>query len=285
MVGAMKAGTTTITDFFVKHPEVYTPPVKEPHFFVKELPKNLYEPSRFFTEEKYFNTDFPKPLHIANLKEEDHYKTMYSLCGDEAYRLDASTAYLHAPEAAQNIFVYNPDAKIIILKRDPLKRAFSHYKMDLGLGRTKRTFEEIMVEQIEAYNTGCLAWNTYLAMSFYKEPVAQYKKMFKEVLVIDFDVFIVNPSSAIKSITLFLGISNVENRSMSHKNESKSLKFQKVFYYLKKVGLKDYFSKIFSTKTKQRIFKIVSRKEKQPMYLSEEIRAQLNTIFKIESVI
>jgi len=283
MVGAMKAGTTTLTGLFASHPDVYTPPIKEPHYFVEDLPKNLYEPSRFFSEGNYFENEFPKPVHIAHLKDASHYAKLFSLATSEKYLLDASTAYLHAPDAAANIFAYNPDAKIVILRRNPLKRAFSHYKMDLGLGRTTRTFQSIMDEEIAAYRKGHLAWNTYLAMSFYTNPVTQFKELFSDVLVVDFERFVQDTPQGSKEITDFLGVANLDDAQVEHKNETKALRFQKLFFVLKKLGIKDYFSKIFSTKFRQRIFGMMSTTEKQSMNLSEATREELTTIFNTES--
>lgn len=283
MVGAMKAGTTTLTGLFSEHPEVYTSPIKEPHYFVKDLPKNLYEPSRFFSENNYFENEFPKPVHIAHLNDPLQYLKLFSLATSEKYLLDASTAYLHAPDAADNIFAYNPEAKIVILRRDPIKRAFSHYKMDLGLGRTTRSFQAIMEEEIAAYKNGNLAWNTYLAMSFYTKAIARFKELFSEVLVVDFEKFVQDPSDGSRVITDFLGISNLEDAQVEHKNETKALRFQKLFFVLKKLGIKDYFSKIFSAKFRQRIFGMMSTSEKQPMNLSESIKEELTVIFNTES--
>lgn len=134
VVGAMKAGTTSFTNLLSKHEQIYCPPVKEPHFFVEALPRSLYESSRFFNLNSYLENDFPKPLHITKIETLAQYRQLFTLAAAEAYRVDASTAYLHAEESAQRIHAYNPEAKIIILLRDPLQRAFSHYKMDLEKG-------------------------------------------------------------------------------------------------------------------------------------------------------
>ena len=144
IVGAMKAGTTSFMEALAQHPDIYVSPVKEPHYFVNELPKLLYEPSRFFNLEAYFKNDFPKPLHIANLKNKEHYEQLFSLSNQEKYLAEGSTMYLHAPESAQKIQQYNPEAKIIILTREPVSRAYSHYKMLTGLSRETRSFQEVV---------------------------------------------------------------------------------------------------------------------------------------------
>ena len=67
------------------------------------------------------------------------------------------------------------------------------------------------------------------------------------------------------------------------KNVTKTLSFQKLFYYLKKLGLKDYFSQLFSHTFKQRIFKISSKSEKESLELSNTTLKEIKQIFKEES--
>ena len=285
LVGAMKAGTTTISAMFGEHPAIYAPPIKEPHYFIDDLPKELYKPSRFFSEEGYFENDFPEPLHIAKLAALSSYERIFSLATNEKHRLDASTAYLHAPETAKMIHEYNPDARIVILTRDPLKRAFSHYKMDLGLGRTTKSFEEIMKAQIDQYKSGTLPWHSYLGMSFYEEAITRYRNYFDQVLVINFEMYLKEGETTLEKISSFLTIEPFSTFEVAQRNETKKVRFQKLFYILTKLGLKDYFSKFFGARFRQRIFGIISTNKKQSMNLSETTLRELKDIFSKESAI
>lgn len=152
IVGAMKAGTTSFMELLSNHSQVYASPLKEPHYFIKSLPDNLYEPSLFFSLEGYFSENFPEPLHIAKVETAGQYQQLFSLAEEQKYRVEGSTTYLNAEESAGLIHAYNPDAKIIILLRDPLERAFSHYKMNLGKGREKRSFETVLLLEVDLYN-------------------------------------------------------------------------------------------------------------------------------------
>jgi len=283
VVGAMKAGTTSFLELLSKHEQVYAPPLKEPHYFIDSLPTNLYEPSRFFSLESYLAKDFPDPLHIAKIETAEQYEQIFSLFKDQNYLVDGSTAYLHAEESAQLIHAYNPNAKIIILVRDPLKRAFSHYKMNLGKGRDKKSFETVLLEEIELYNKQQLPWYSYLGMSFYNQATARYAKLFDQVLVLKFEDFTANTTETMKIVEGFLAIDPFSELSVAHKNESKTLRFQKLFYFLKRLGLKDYFSKIFSSKFRQWLFAKVSKKGKMQLKLTQETAAKIETIFNKES--
>ena len=284
IVGAMKAGTTYFTEIISQHPQVYMSPIKEPHYFINSLPKNLYEPSRFFNIDSYFENEFPNSLHIAKVKTIEQYSKLFCLAKEEyKYFAEASTAYLHAPESAGLIHEYNPKAKIIILLRDPLKRAFSHYNMDKGLGREKRDFEIILKDEIDKYNSNALPWNSYLGMSFYDNPIKKYRSLFESVLVVNFEELTRNKKETLKSISDFLTINEFSDLEVERKNETKQLRFQKVFYILKKLGLKDYFSKVFSKNFRQFLFRAVSKNTKSEINISQQTQSDLNTIFNKES--
>ncbi|RLA93238.1 MAG: hypothetical protein DRG83_21265, partial [Deltaproteobacteria bacterium] len=45
VVGAMKAGTTSLYYLLKQHPQIYMSPVKEPHFFSKDILLSSYDPT------------------------------------------------------------------------------------------------------------------------------------------------------------------------------------------------------------------------------------------------
>ncbi|MFC7357408.1 sulfotransferase family protein [Jejudonia soesokkakensis] len=284
IVGAMKAGTTSFVEMLSQHPDIYVPPIKEPHYFIEKLPKSLYEPSRFFNLDSYFDKDFPKSLHITKVEKKAHYKKLYSLAKNEKYCVDASTAYLHAPGVSEAIYNYNPSAKIIILLRDPFKRAYSHYKMDLGLGRTSEKFETLIEKEVKQYEANSLPWNSYLGMSFYDRQVKSFIEKFEHVLVIQLEDLLNNSKNELKTLSDFLEISTFRVTEGSTKNISRTLRFQKVFFFLKRVGLKDYFSKIIGTKTRQYLFRISSKKASETIELDEKLKLKVLEIFKSETM-
>lgn len=284
VVGAMKAGTTSFVDLLSHHPRLYVSPVKEPHFFVDTLPKELYEPSRFFHLDRYLNESFPEPLHITKIENEAQYKKIYSRADNCEYKIDASTAYLHAEESTALIHRYQPEAKIIIILRDPLKRAYSHYKMNLGKGRIKHSFEKIILKDIERYHQGTLAWYSYLGMSLYQKAIERYKKMFNHVLVIRFEDLISNQAKVLADVALFLNIEAFYEEELSAKNTAKELRFQKLFYILKKLGLNDYFSKYVNRNFRQRLFRWVSKDPSKKIPLSHKTSQELEAIFTKENM-
>jgi len=279
VVGAMKAGTTSFVDLLSQCPDIYVPPIKEPHFFVNQLPVSIYMPSRFFSLKAYFDKEFPKPLHITKIKKPEDYRKLYSLAPAKCkYRIDASTCYLSSPETPKQIFTYNPDSKIIILLRDPLKRAMSHYAMDVGLGRTLRSFENEILDDIEDLQNGTLSRYSYLNMSLYSNQVEGYKSYFGEnVLVLEFEKLAKSNTEEFDRLNQFL---EVKERlyHLPLQNKTRTLKFPFVNKLLIKIGFKNLFSIFVPTPIKQKLFQLLSSDKKSKTEISEKTLEKLEAL-------
>lgn len=274
IVGAMKAGTTSFVEMLAQHPDIYFSPVKEPHFFVKDLPETMYAPSRYFDLDTYLLNEFPKPLHIAHLQTEEQYDKIFSLAPKEVkYLAEASTGYLHAPESATLIHQYNPDAKIIILTRDPLKRAYSHYKMNMGLGRVTESFETLIQSEIQDFNkNGKNPWN-HLGMSMYENDIARYTQLFgQQVLIIPFEKLIQHPKETKRQLIQFLAIGDFDF-VLPHENASKEIKYKKLVQFLYNSGLKDLGSKILPKSLRKKVFKKLQDQNKKMTLAPETSQA------------
>lgn len=280
IVGAMKAGTTSFIELLSRHPAIFVSPIKEPHYFVDPLPKQFLETSRYFSLENYFKNQYPAPRHSVQVSKEEHYQQLFSHATDEQYRAEASTAYLHAPEAASRIYNYNPKAKIIILTRNPLKRAFSHYNMDLGVGRERKSFTAVMARDIDLYKKGTLPWYSYLNMSCYNTPIIHYQNIFESVLVLSLEELVANTEKEMEKVANFLNIAEFPDLLLKKVNEGQALKYQKLFYFLKVMGLKDLFSKFLSSDFKGKILKRIRDKKKPTLALPQDMVDELETIFK-----
>ncbi len=280
VVGAMKAGTTSFIEMLGQHPEIYVSPIKEPHFFLEQLPKKIYNPSRFFNLETYFEKEFPAPLHIANVSKEEHYQKLFSLAkSGHTYLAEASTGYLHDPNAAENIYRYNPDAKIIILLRDPLQRAYSHYKMDLGLGRTNKSFSmEIEKELTNRDNSKFDIWG-YVNMSLYYDNIKRYKNFFgNNVFVFTLSEFEKKPQELSRQLLIFLDAAPF-HFSLEKNNASKSLRFQKLLYLVHRSGIKSLMSHFLPKKFRHKLFNMLAKKETLPLKLDAKVEERLNVLF------
>lgn len=284
VVGAMRAGTTSFMQLLSQHPDIYVSPIKEPHYFVDNLPDSLFESLPFLNIDRYFKKQFPKPLHRARIKKAEDYAKLFSLGQSNKYRAEGSVSYLHAPEAALNISQYNPDAKIIIITRDPVERAFSHYKMDLGLLRENRLFDTLIKREIADYRKSSLDWSSVLGMSFYDKPVNRFNDLFgNNVLCLSAEELFRDTTKTLLEVSDFLSISKFQDIVLDPVNSSRRIKYQKLFYILNKLGLKRFFSFVLPSGLKQKWFNSISTHSDNDMQLSEEMLEELQEIFKRES--
>jgi hypothetical protein len=127
IVGAPKAGTTSLYWYLSQHPDIYVSPVKEPCFFAPEL-------------------QAVDPRIIVNWHE---YLKLFSQVRGEHAIGEASVAYLSSPGAPSAIAERLPRARILMMLRDPADRLFSHYVAARTAGATKAAFLSWVERQAE----------------------------------------------------------------------------------------------------------------------------------------
>ena len=143
VVGAAKAGTTSLWRYLGEHPEIYMSPVKEPHFF----------------------TSF-SPVLVPAVKDAQAYLRLFDRAGAAKLRGEASPSYLHDPDSPQAIKRVRPDAKIVIALRDPVDRAYAFYWTGVKYGGKVKPFlefieGELALPEAERPSTLCVGYSLY----------------------------------------------------------------------------------------------------------------------------
>ena len=108
IVGAQKCGTTALARFLSRHPEIGMAEPKEAHLF----------------DAPGYSGDW-RPEEI-----DERYQPSFEHCPGAAIRGEATPIYMFLPEVARELHRYNPDLKLIVLLREPVERAISHYYME-----------------------------------------------------------------------------------------------------------------------------------------------------------
>ena len=115
IVGAAKAGTTSLHAYLKQHPQIYMSPVKETNFFA-------------FEGEKLDFLGGINPSYLAGFKTNlEDYRSQFRRVKNEIAIGEACPSYLYLPKAVERIKHYIPDVKIIVILRDPVARAYSHF--------------------------------------------------------------------------------------------------------------------------------------------------------------
>ena len=149
IVGAPKAGTTSLYAYLDQHPQVYMCPLKEPSYFAFELrPENFSEQMRGRVAretralKQYLQGDMREKRFGGLISDWDDYLKLYRNVTDESAIGEATASYLWSPTAARNIATRIPHARIIINLRNPVDRAFSQYLQMLATGVIRWSFRE-----------------------------------------------------------------------------------------------------------------------------------------------
>jgi hypothetical protein len=136
---------------------------------------------------------------------------------------EASVSYLFYKEVPQRIHAHNPEAKIIILLRNPAERAYSHYLMDMGLGLCNVELKEIL----EFPEKHPIYYQQFMQLGLYVEQIKRYQDVFgkQQVRVLFYDDLKQNSNSFMEEVLNFLSLSpfsfNLEARNRFRKPSSR----------------------------------------------------------------
>lgn len=121
---------------------------------------------------------------------------------------DVSPSYLQNPPAAARIHAFAPEAKILILLREPAAKVFSQYTHLWSEGRETLPFAEVFGKSLERREAGFSTMFDYDAGGRYADAVARYMTLFGQgnVMVQLFEELFGPDHTARKNVEAFLGI-------------------------------------------------------------------------------
>jgi len=175
IIGAAKAGTTSLYHYLRQHPDVFMSAVKEPRYFWQEgLADGRLE---IFGREAY--------------------ERLFRDVTSQRAIGEATTHYLNSPTAPERIAADLPDVKLIVSLRNPAERAYSSYLGRLQGGEERRGVEEAM-----------RAGSYYVESSRYHASLLRYFARFgrERIKVILFDDLVANPREVVRDLFDFLGV-------------------------------------------------------------------------------
>ena len=158
-LGTQKGGTTTLHRLLGKHPDVFLPACKEVHFF----DQNYNAGEAWYRE---------------------HFQTAraHQRCGD------ITPFYLFHPDVPGRIYQHIPNARLIVLLRDPVERAISQVFHAQRLGFEPLPIDEALAAEQSRLATGdpfSFQKHSYLSRSRYLEQLDRYEALFpREQLLI-----------------------------------------------------------------------------------------------------
>ncbi len=259
IIGAAKAGTTSLYYQLKTHPDIYFSPLKEPNFFSTDIKIEdftaAYKKRTVFVDDSYFNKTPLKELQLSFVRDLSQYNQLFRERNNQKIVGEASTSYLYSTEAAKNIFSFNPSAKIIAIIRNPVKRSFSHYQMALRYGFTALDFRKAIENDIKNPVKGWGQSELFIELSLYHNQLKRYFDIFPEnqIKVILFDKLINEPEKSFNEIWQFLSVEPINLSKLIEKNTAEIPRFSKANKLVSDIGIKQVMGKMLGNKAKQKL--------------------------------
>ncbi len=223
IVGAAKSGTTSLYEYLKLHPEVYMAPIKETHHFSTDIDNTKFRPNyaRSLNKDlsKWLEGDLSEGIFHAFVSDWNQYVQLFKNVKGEKAIGEVTNSYLYSSSAAKNIKAKFPDAKIIMMLRNPADRAFSHYLMDLRIDYETEDFMSAVKKDMARDPKGWGISNMYIEIGQYYEQVKRFMDVFpkEQLRIYLFDDFVKNPEATMKDIFCFLGVSETTSIDFSKK--------------------------------------------------------------------
>ena len=207
ILGTKRGGTTSLWNYLLEHPGVLAmwpaaENLKSPHYFYWHHDKGL----------NWYRSHFPTAAS-RRIKER---RLRHSVVAGEA-----SPYYLYDPRVPQRVASVIPDVRLIVALRDPVERAFSHYKERVRAGVEELSFEQALeaepgrlageVEKMMAepsYYSRRHDWYSYRDRGIYAPQLRRWRSLFPHasLLVLRSEDLYANPQETLTDVTDFLGL-------------------------------------------------------------------------------
>ena len=198
IIGAPKAGTSALHAALAQHPQIYASPVKEPKYYMCwDAPPPAYSgPGDAHSNQEWI------------WRSED-YQTLFRGAREDAVRLESTPFYLYMRGARRRIAEELPEAKLIIIIRDPIDRAYSNW-MHLWVDGLEPMSDFVDAWQAEDSRIGA-GWGPfwhYRRLGRYGEQLVDLLELVERerVFVLRYWQLVSQPKETLHRVARFLGI-------------------------------------------------------------------------------
>lgn len=200
IIGGQRCGTTSLYNYVAQHPDVVPAFIKETHFFDRAYGRGL----------DWYRTFFP-------LSNSSH-------PGRKKITGEATPYYLFDHYVPARVAEAVPDVKLIVLLRNPIDRAYSHYQFESRIGKERLSFAQAVEREFELfseeearvladpeYQSDVFSRFSYVARGLYLKQLQRWRKYFSEeqFLIIKSEDFYKNTAAVLSSVFWFLGLDDV----------------------------------------------------------------------------
>src|SRR2546428_2157344 len=219
IVGGPKCGTTAVYTYLASHPEIFMSPIKEPQLFASDI---LGDQRRIRTISEYL--------------------ACFAAAGDQRRIVEASTAYLGSKVAASEIRAFSPDARIVVMLRNPVDVIYAQHSQRVFSNMEHIVEFEAALESQEPriwrsgpFKNQEIVRLSYRELSRFAQQLRMYFDIFgrEYVAVILYDDFKNNPRAIYEDLLRFLGVawSETDFRTVNANRRARSVSLQEFVRY------------------------------------------------------
>jgi hypothetical protein len=172
IIGAQKAGTTFLHSLLVQHPSVIAPMQKEVHYFDLNFERPL----------QWYKAHFPAQSEITRREDK---------LGARVVTGESTPYYIFHPMVAERVHSVYPRIRLIVVLRDPVSRAISHYAHSVRYGYERLPIveafereaerlagEEDRLRRIPGYRSFGHQHHSYLSRGLYMDQLERWTRFF-----------------------------------------------------------------------------------------------------------
>lgn len=187
IVGAQKAGTTAMYYSMANHSQVFVPATKEIN---------------------YFNEDTNYSKGVA------WYAAHFVSCPEGSLACESTPEYMYDPRVPERMAAIVPDAKLVVMLRNPVDRAYSAYWHAVRYGYEYLSFEEAIDAERARLKRSAIhrRYNSYVDRGYYAEQLERLYRFYDpaRIHVVITEEYTKNRKQALTDVARFLGISRNE---------------------------------------------------------------------------
>jgi len=196
-------------EYLTQHPSVIPGVGKEVYFFDKKFDKGI----------NWYKSFFPTKLSKSRLENKQKRNCLTG---------EATPRYIHYPHTPKRVFDLIPNIKLIVLLRNPIDRAYSHYQMEAGNDNEELPFEEAIeqeekritddmkkMERNENFYSVYFYRKSYLTRGIYVDQLKRWFEYFprEQFLILKSEDFYSKTPEVYQQVLDFLGLSKFELNS------------------------------------------------------------------------
>jgi hypothetical protein len=197
VIGAGRAGTTSLHGYLAQHPQVFVCAEKSPNYFVSLDVLPEWEGPRLRAMARQWVSDAGA------------YAALFAEAGTATALGDVSPVYLQSLNAPGRIKALVPEVKLVAILRDPVARAYAHY---LGRCRdgleSRATFADVVAEELSRPLPETVAFGSYLGCGRYHHFLRPYYDLFprEQIRVYLYEELTRDAPALMRALFEFLGV-------------------------------------------------------------------------------